>query len=267
MPRPVAPMMTAPLVTFYQFIREPGALHLAPPRLPERATPDASGTLPSQALRYCEPVRAASAYGYYLYPPMNIGLRFDGAEIEWSMDENGTGAGANWYSLNESVYYPGFVEHWNQTAPSYLRDMVPPLLTPGNTPGLVQVWSGAIGRTQESWSLLIRGPVNDRRRSMGYEVLEGIIETDRWSGHLFANLLMLRSEVAVFLHANCPYIQAIPVQREHYGDRLLNAYEVRSEIPPDVWRGYGDIVIGNRDGSRPLGQYAVDTRRRRAAES
>ena len=121
--------MIDPLVTFYQLIRGPGLPHLAPPRLPERATPDASGTLPAKALRYCEPSRTASAYGYSLYPPMTIGLHFDGANIAWSMDEDGTGAGENWYPLAESVYYPGYVECWNETAPDYLHDMVPPLLT------------------------------------------------------------------------------------------------------------------------------------------
>ena len=257
--------MAQPLVEFYQLISAPGLPHMAPPRHPERASLDASGTLPADALRYCEPVRSACSFGYHLYPPMTIALRLDGTDVMWSMDEDGSGAGGTWHPLNQSVFYPNFADHWNETAPGYLRDLVPPLIAPGGSRGMVQIWSGAIARTREDWSLLLRGPVNDSRRSLGFESLEGTIETDRWGGHLFVNILLLQADQTrpVFFHAEQPFAQAQPIHRDHYDSRLLNDFRVRTDVPEDVWQRYGEITIGNYTLERPLGQYAVDARKRR----
>jgi len=260
-------MPERPLVTFYQLIQDPALPHMAPPRLPERATPDGGGILPAKALRYCEAIRTANAYGYYLYLPMDIALRFDGADIGCSIDEDGNGAGQSWWPLDTAAHYPGFVDRFNAIVPAYLRNLVPPLVVPGETHGLVQLWTGAIAHTREGWSLHVRPPVNDNRRSLGAEVVEGIIETDRWGGHLFANIRMLRTDIPVLFHAHQPFIQVTPVHRDHYSDELLNDYQVRCDPPPrDVWRRYGDVVVGKADGTRVLGAYAVDVRRRRAAE-
>lgn len=255
------------VVTFYQLITQPGAPHMAPPRHPHRAAVDADGTIPAKALRYCEAIRTANAYGYHLYLPLDLSLRFDGVEIECSIDEDGTGTGSNWWPLNASAHFPGFPDHFNQLAPDYLHDMVPPLVTPGETHSLVQLWCGSIARTKKDWSLLVRGPVNDSRRSLGYEVLEGIIETDQWGGHLFANIKLLRTDTVITIHAHHPFIQVVPVHRLSYGDAHLDDYAVDMTIPDDVWRAFGDVVIGKLDGSRPVGAYAVDVRKRKASET
>lgn len=257
------PRADEPLVTFYQVLRGGGGGHLPSPRSPHRAPSSAAGTLPADAFRYCEPARAASAFGYHLYPPMSIGLRFDGAEIEWSMDGDGTGIGASWFPLSDSVFYPGFAAFWASIAPEALKNMPPPLLAPTNTRGVVQVWGGSFARTLPNWSLLVRSPVNDSRRSLHYEVLEGIIETDWWGGPLFANIQLLESGKYISLAANRPFMQVVPVHSDYYGG-LLNEYCVTEYIPEEIFTGYGTIVLGNKDGSRPVGQYAVDVRRRRA---
>jgi hypothetical protein len=79
-------------------------------------------------------------------------------------------------------------------------------------------------------------------------------------------MLRTDNDLPIFLHADQPFAQAVPIHRAHYDKRLLNQYCVSSDVPNDVWQRYGDIVIGNRSGKRPLGQYAVDARRRRASE-
>jgi hypothetical protein len=255
-----------PLVTFYQLIQKPAAPHLSAPRLPSRATFDANGTLPANALRYCEPVRAASAFGYHLYLPMEVGLLFNGSEISWSFDHDGSGIGIDWWPL-DAAHYPNFLEDFNRIAPDYLKDFAPPFLATGESHGNVQVWTGAIARTRRDWSLLMRGPVNDSRRSLGYEVLEGIIETDEWGGHLFTNIKLLRTDTPIILKAHQPFAQAIPLHRAHYADDLLNAYDVSIDaIPEDVWKAYADVVVGKHNGSSPLGDYIVKARRRRARE-
>jgi hypothetical protein len=92
-----------PLVEFWQLV--------AGGELPRRATVDASGTLPSAALRYCEPARTASALGYYLYPPFYIAIRMN-ASIEWSYEFDGPGSlGEEWLdgtaSPREAYSYRG----------------------------------------------------------------------------------------------------------------------------------------------------------------
>jgi hypothetical protein len=254
-----------PLVTFYQLLNTAAATHMAIPRPPQRADVDVGGSIPAKALRYCEAIRTANAYGYHLYFPLDLSLRFDGATIEGSIDEDGRGSGINWWPLDKSVFYPGFPEHFKEIAPDYLQNFPPPLATPGETHGLVQLWCGSIARTEEGWSLLVRGPVNDSRRSMGYEILEGIIETDHWGGHLFANIRLL-TDRPVKIHAHHPFIQVVPVHRSAYGN-ILDDIAIHREVPDDVWRAYGDVVIGKYNGTRPLGAYATEVRKRRASDN
>jgi hypothetical protein len=79
-------------------------------------------------------------------------------------------------------------------------------------------------------------------------------------------MLRTDNDLAIFLHADQPFVQAVPIHHAHYDKRLPNRYCVCSDVPNDVWQRYGDIVIGNRSGKRPLDQYAVDARRRRAVK-
>src|ERR1700722_12042414 len=51
-----------PICEFHRLIPD------APP--PQRAHRSADGTLPVAAYSYCEPVASASAYGWYIYPPV-----------------------------------------------------------------------------------------------------------------------------------------------------------------------------------------------------
>jgi len=59
-----------PLLTFYRFIEEA--------RLPQRADRSAGGSIPTRGFRYCEPVTTASAFGWYVFPPMSFSLMWDG---------------------------------------------------------------------------------------------------------------------------------------------------------------------------------------------
>ena len=78
---------------FYRFIPD------APE--PRRADRSAEGTLPMIAYRYCEAIASASAFGWYLYPPISFSLVWDGTEIAWTYD------GADgWYPLR-GAQFPG----------------------------------------------------------------------------------------------------------------------------------------------------------------
>src|SRR5947209_934292 len=76
-------VQNVPLVTFYQ-------LFPAAPE-PRRADQSLGGSMPARAHSYCEPFRVASGFGWYLYPPINFELLWDGSRVRWR-----TGAGGEW---------------------------------------------------------------------------------------------------------------------------------------------------------------------------
>ena len=53
-----------PGLTFFRLV--PGC------RLPQRADRSAAGTMPTRAFRYCEALTSASAFGWYLFPPIGV---------------------------------------------------------------------------------------------------------------------------------------------------------------------------------------------------
>lgn len=244
-----------PLVTFYRIL--PGG-----PK-PRRAMTDAAGTLPVSGYRFCEPVRLASAFGYYVFLPMSFQLEWDGGQGGlWSFD-----SGATWYPLSEAAY-PDSMKAWDSVAPDFCKGWCPPFLTFSETPAMIQVWTGWMARTAPGWSLLVRGAAN-LPRGAGYDIMEGIVETDRWFGPLFMNLRLTRSEAPILFDHMRPILQVQPIHRSAYDDRLLDRVVVENEagrLPPDLWQAYERSLVDPVVHHPKRGHYAVLARRRRAAE-
>ena len=136
---------------------------------PMRATRDATGTLPARAIRYCEPVMAASAFGWYVFPPIGFQVLFDGVDALWTYD----GVDA-WYPL-QSAQLPGLAEQFDAAAPEDVKGFCPPFLTMTEDPGILQIWTGLIARTPPDWSLLLRAPARP------FEAFQERVEGER--GH------------------------------------------------------------------------------------
>ena len=241
-----------PLTTFYRAI--PNC------RPPQRADRSAAGTMPTRAFRYCEALTAASAFGWYLFPPINFSLMWDGgSDIIWTYQ----GADA-WFPL-KVAQFPHFADHFDRIAPSALKGFSPPFLAAFKEPGVVQIWSGLIARTAPDWSLLVRAPAN-LARSQGYDHYEGIVETDRWFGPLFTNIRLTRTNAPVEFDAEFPFLQVQPVHRGVYGP-ALDAFEVVPGLDRFGSRDWDDfrttVVVPNVDPHRQRGQYAVAARRQR----
>src|SRR6186997_4096 len=231
-----------PLVTFYRFIPEC--------RMPQRADSSAAGSLPTRAFRFCEAIRMASAFGWYVFPPIRVSFMWDGGtDITWTYQ-----GADDWYPL-KTAQFPGFAEQFDAAAPDDIKGFSPPFVGALQEPGVVQIWSG----------LLVRGPAN-LPRSLAYEVYEGIVETDRWFGPLFTNIRLTRTNVPVELNPELPFMQVQPVRRALYGN-ALEQYQLVPELKnlrPDEWKAFHETVVApNTDPQRRQGQYAVDTRRRR----
>jgi Family of unknown function (DUF6065) len=221
---------------------------------PRRADRSADGTLPVIAYRYCEAIASASAFGWYLYPPLNFSLIWDGTEIAWTYEE-----ADGWYPLR-GAQYPGFLESFEKIAPAGHDDLAPTFLVQGKLPGVVQIWSGYLARTAPGWALLSRGTANIPK-TQGYESFEGIVETDNWFGPLFTNVRLLRINSPVEFHMRYPLFQVQPLLRECYREP---SFDVRDAVDLDAedWQRFEATMRPNTDQMRALGHYSVDARRR-----
>ena len=165
----------APVIEFFQLV--------STPRPPRRADRSAGGSIPVRALRYCEAMTTASAFGWYVFVPITFKVVWDGDGLLWTyegIDE--------WLPLTrETAQYPHFDERFDAIAPPNVRGFAPPFLTASFQPGGLQVWTGCLVRTAPGWNLLVRGAANFPK-SLSYQVFEGIIETDTWFGPLFDNI-------------------------------------------------------------------------------
>ena len=243
-----------PAVTFYGAV--PGI------RAPIRADASALGTVPARAFQYCEALRAASSFGWYVFPPIDFTLQWDGSQILWTY----RGARA-WYPLT-SAQFPGFQAEFDRRAPRRLRGFAPPFLSTVPEPGIVQLWTGLFVESAEDWSILVRPPAN-LPRNLAYDLYEGIVESDRWFGPLFTNLRLIKTDVPIHFSSETPLVQVQPLHRSTYADDVSNRFGLVPsliEFPAEAWSRYEEnIVKPNLEPARAVGAYAAEVRRRRRA--
>ena len=241
------------MIKFYRIL--PGS------SFPQRADKSAGGTLPVRAYRYCEAVRTASAFGWYVFPPVDFNLVFDGAETIWKF-----GYEDEWTVLS-SVQYPDYMRTFNRECPPDLADAVPPLMTAGAEPGMVQIWSGLFCKTEPGWSVLVRSPAN-LPRSNNYEHYEGIIETDKWFGPLFVNIRITKTDVPISFDMGQPLMQVQPLQQSTYHEKVFDSVDLADGIEDfsDLdWENYRQTIVKPGLGfERETGVYAKMVRRQKS---
>ena len=231
------------------------------PMSPRPALRDAGGSLPMRAIRYCDAVTAACAFGWWIYPPMDAWLMWDGSTIFYSLD------GESFEPLDDSCEFPGMAENLQTQVPEGIQPIASALFTALPEPGMVQVSLGVIASTAPGWSLLLRRPANLPLFG-GYDTLEGVVETDMWRGPLFVNLRLTRTHSPIRLHAMAPLVQAQPLPHWLYQEPIMSDMEVGelSSMTLDDWTMWNERFV--EPASRPLrqdGEYAVAVRKRRKA--
>jgi hypothetical protein len=230
-------------------------------RAPIRADRSACGTLPIRAVRYCEAVTSATAFGWWVFPPIDLQLLWDGAEVFWCCD-----AAPDWMPLLPSAQLPDYAAEFDAVAPAALKGCSPPFLTALPEPGTLQIWTGLIAQTAPDWHLLVRAPAN-LPQAGGISLFEGIVETDRWFGPLFANLRFTRSHTPIRLRADYPLAQVQPLPRHSYSNDTLGRMAVTpraEELTDEHWEAYrSSIVEPNSRPNRPFGAYATKARKQR----
>ena len=164
------------------------------------------------------------------------------------------------------MQFPDFRTHFDSVAPKNVQEFSPPFIIALREPGIVQIWTGLVAKTRPGVGLLLRGPINVPR-VQHYEVFEGIIETDHWFGPVFNNFRLTKTDTPVEFLTEEPFLQAIPLPCEAYGESTFNNYQMvagLNDLRPDEWDAYHHTVVRpNTQEVRPRGQYAVVTRRRR----
>ena len=243
-----------PLVEFFQMVPDG-----YPPRRADKAV---GGVIPARALRYCEAITSASAFGWYVFLPISFKVVWDGHDMLWTY-----GGVDEWLPLTrDAVQYPGFAEAFDQMAPPEVRGFSPPFLSPSIQPGGLQIWTGCIVRSAPGWSLLVRGVAN-LSHSLAYHMLEGIIETDHWFGPLFDNVRLLKTDVPIEFRNDVPFLQVQPVRKDHYADKFLQNFTVKdlAQLSPQDWQAFhSTVVVPNTVVERKRGQYAVSVRKQAA---
>jgi len=241
-----------PVITFYRAIPDC--------RAPIRADSSVLGTIPSRGFQYCEALRSASSFGWYVFPPIDFTLQWDGSQVIWTY----RGAKA-WYPLT-SAQFPGYSKVFDRVAPERMRGFAPPFLTALPEPGVVQLWSGLMVETAENWSILVRPPAN-LPRSLAFDSYEGIVESDRWFGPLFTNLRLIKTDMPIHFSTETPLLQVQPLHRSTYADEVSNGFTLVGdprEFPAAAWERYEQTIVKpNQDPARHVAAYATAVRRRR----
>jgi hypothetical protein len=214
-------------------------------------------------MRYCDALTSATGYGYWIFPPVDIRLLWDGEQISWSYGEeeewlplSGTESGA--------VQYPDYAATFDQVAPPELQGFSPPFMTAMPEPGGIQIWTGLLAKTHPGWSLAVRAPVN-LPTIPGLVTWEGIVETDIWTGPLFSNFRITKTDVPVHIRAYAPFLQVQPVPQLAYREEILSQFDCRpvNEMSEEDWGRLGEVLLPDPDQEARQGRYAVTVRKRR----
>lgn len=245
----------SPVVEFFKLLPDG--------RPPKRADRTAAGYLPSRAMRYCDALTTATGFGYWLFPPADLQLLWDGDVVTWAH------AGSSSFdplsdAPSGAVQYPDFEAEFDAAAPAKLAGYSIPYLTAGLEPGSVQMWTGLLARTRPGWSLSLRQPVN-LPPPPGLTFWEGMIETDQWFGPVFTVLKISKTDVPVRLRANVPFLQAQPIPQAAYQESVLNDHSVKTlaGMSAQDWEQLRTVVAPDPQDSARQGAYAVKVRKRR----
>lgn len=232
---------------------------------PMRADASALGTMPAAAHQYCEALRVASAFGWYVFMPQDLRLKWNGSDV--FVDDEGS-----WEPLTARGL-PWLQSHWDDHCPAHLQGMCPPYLTLTPARGVVQIWSGLLVSTAPEWNLLVR-PLSNAPKSRLYDCFEGIVQTDVYGPWpLFMNIQLLATDVTIELLRDRPLYQVQPLRRSTM-DAAAHACETSTLGEGDglseaQWRGFRQTVRTDAsDDPHRTGQYAATSRKRdRAGDS
>ncbi|MEU7793511.1 DUF6065 family protein [Micromonospora tulbaghiae] len=238
----------------------------------EPASATLRGSLPVRAVQQCPPVAAGSGLGWYVYPPADVALRWDGHDTEWSLLQENEPAG--WRSLAGG--YDGTLPQ----APAQLADLperfrdgldifdryggtMPFIDADPRAPHTIEMVTGVVARTSPGWCLLARG-VPNWPAQRGLQLYEGVVETDWYTSFLPTILRLTEPGHVVRLYRNIPLMCLQPVHRSTLAAsrqaELITGQGI-AQWPDDLW---ADLVALRRRRQDPQirGSYRREQVRR-----
>src|ERR1700760_1244879 len=214
---------------------------------PSPASNDLSGEIPARALRFCEPFLVANSAGMLINAPADLDLFWTGSDVLAQF------VGMDELILVDRLFLPDYADHWRDIAPADATNVMPPFLEAFPERGVVQIWSGLFMVTGDGTSAWVRGPVN-RGVSLGYSIVEGVIDTDWWTGPLFSVIQFHKTDFPVRLKRSQPLLQVIPVDAALL---KLTARDVEAivvqDAPPHFWNNL--VATTMRRNTQPAGSY------------
>ena len=232
--------------------------------LPMRADKSALGSIPAAAHQYCEALRTASSFGWYVFPPADIRLRWDGAEVFLSNEDG------EWAPLTSQVS-PAMSEAWDASCPDELKGAVPPYVSALFVPGVVQIWTGLFAATAPDWNLLVR-PLANVTGSRAWSCYEGVIQTGWFKPcPVFINIRLLATGEVIHIARSKPMFQLQPLHASCFQDAVADA-GMFDEVPAigsddaaaqAFWDGVSN-TIRSVSAERPpdFGRYGAEVRKR-----
>jgi hypothetical protein len=241
---------TRPLVEFFSLYED---IHA-----PEPGSRDIRGSMPARAAQRCPPVTEAAAFGWYVYPPVDLALRWNGGDTEWSPLED-----------NEPVKWRSLAGGVNDTL-QLGRDVVAQLRESGRDgadlfdtyggtvpfidadprgPDRIEMVTGLLVRTRPGWVLHVRQAANWPTID-GLQVYEGILETE-WYRSFVPTIMRLTTQGKVVrLYKRIPLLSvtALPKAVVEANSGTVPVYAGVKQIPDDVW---AELVKILRDRQNP----------------
>lgn len=234
----------------------------APP--PEPASSTVRGSLPARAVQFCPPVTAGSGFGWYVFPPVDFALRWDGQTTEWSLLEGNEPT--HWQSLAGG--YEGDLAAGREVLANLpesmrsdidvfdrTREMIPFLDADPRAGDLVEVFPGVAARTSPGWALLLRSVPNWLPRA-GFEALDGVIETAWHRSPLNAIIRLTTPGRVVRFHRRIPMLvlQPVPIVAVEAAQKVTaSVTRGLAQWPADVWREV--VEVRRRRQANPPGKY------------
>lgn len=230
---------------------------------PQKADKAALGTIPTNGFRYCEPVRTANGFGWYLFLPLEFWVEWDGDEYHWTID-----GGENWYLLADAIQYPNFSSSFDDHAPEGVKGYSPPFLSRTNDADILQVWTGQFAKTEAGIASYVKGPTNFSN-GQAYTVMEGVIQTEWWFGPMFTNIRIHKQGKPIVFRADRPFVQLLPVPTQLLKDFEATKPVVHSglgSLGDGEWKAYQETVVHRMKTRTRMGDYAVEARQRQKAK-
>ena len=198
--------------------------------------------------------------GWYMFPPKDFQLLFDGTETFFA-------DGETWEPLISENFEPEFMELWNAHAPEAMQDRPPPFLSTSFVPGVVQIWTGLLVATDPGWSSHV-GPIANADFWGAFRCFEGVVETDRFGPWpVFINIRISATNRPIYFMRDRPLFQLRPIPRDAVAIRAKTAdwHDFQDAMSDEDWQGLAGTLRSadpREEPDRKPGQYAVRARKR-----